>query len=305
MKSYTIIGTGAVGGYYGARLASNGRTVNFLARSDFETIRTGGLRVNSPRGDINLQDVRVFNTPEDVPPSDVLVIALKTTSNKNLKELISPLVHESTALLILQNGLGMEEEIRNWFPDNPVLGGMCFICSRKIGPGHIDHQDYGFITLGYLNNRDRDLRNDIGRDMEESDIPLTLVDDLQEARWRKLLWNIPYNGLCVVLNSHTDTIMKTPSSRAIIRTLMEEVVQGASACGVEIEKEAIEKMLVFTDKMIPYEPSMKLDFNNNRPMELDYIYVKPLQKAAQAGYEMPSVRMLYRMLRFIEESDQP
>ena len=304
MKSYTVIGTGAVGGYYGGRLAEHGREVNFLARSDYETIRDRGLRVDSPRGDFHLKEVRVFSAPEDLPDADVLLIALKTTGNDRLKKLIAPLVKPGTALLILQNGLGMEEEIRSWFPRNPVLGGMCFICSRKAGPGHIDHQDYGLITLGCLNNQDRELRDAIGKDMEESDIPLTLVEDLQEARWRKLLWNIPYNGLSVILDSHTEMIMKNSSSREMIRRMMEEVAAGAAACGVTIEDEAIDKMMAFTDKMIPYKPSMKLDYDNNRSMELEYMYQKPLETARVKGYEMKSVWMLYKLLRFLEASRQ-
>ena len=302
MKSYTVVGTGAVGGYYGGRLAEHGKTVNFLARSDYQQIRDNGLRVDSPRGNFHLKDVNVYEKPNQLPPSDVLLIALKTTSNTKLKDLISPILKKKTAILVLQNGLGMEEEFRRWFPDNPVLGGMCFICSRKAAPGHIHHQDYGLITLGCLDKTDTDLRNAIGQDMEESDIPVTLIDDLHEARWRKLLWNIPYNGLSVALDANTKKIMDTASSRSIIERLMREVIAGAGACGVSIEDEAADKMLAFTDKMIPYEPSMKLDFDNNRTMELEYMYHRPIREAAEKGYEMKSVWLLYQQLLYLEES---
>ena len=302
MKSYTVIGTGAVGGYYGGRLAESGRRVNFLARSDYNQIKETGLRVDSPRGNFHLKKVNVYRESEDLPETDILLIALKTTSNSKLKELISPIIRKDTAILILQNGLGMEEQLKNWFPDNPVLGGMCFICSRKAGPGHIHHQDYGLITLGCLYKDDTALRDAIGLDMEESGIPVTLVDDLHEARWRKLLWNIPYNGLSVALNANTKRIMGTSSSREMIKRMMQEVIAGASACGVSIEEEVVEKMLVFTDKMIPYEPSMKLDYDNNRVMELEYMYHRPLMEASENGFEMKSVWMLYKQLLFMEET---
>ena len=110
MKSYTVIGTGAVGGYYGGRLAENGRTVNFLARSDYRQIRDNGIRVDSPRGNFHLKDVSVYEKAKELPPADVLLIALKTTSNKMLRNLISPILTENTAILVLQNGLGMEDE---------------------------------------------------------------------------------------------------------------------------------------------------------------------------------------------------
>lgn len=304
MKSYTVIGTGAVGGYYGGRLAENGRRVNFLARTDYQFIHDTGLRVDSPRGNFHLRDVNVYSSTEDLPAADVLLIALKTTSNIKLRNIIAPLVHKGTAILVLQNGLGMEEEFKSWFPHNPVLGGMCFICSRKVGPGHIEHQDYGMINLGAMSSDDNKLRDAIHKDMEESNIPITLEDNLSAARWRKLLWNIPYNGLSVALDAHTDLIMKTESSRQMVRRLMEDVIAGAAACGEIIEDESIDKMLAFTDKMIPYEPSMKLDYDNNRSMELEYMYRKPLLAAAEKGYEMKSVWMLYKQLMFMEESNQ-
>ncbi|MBF9018609.1 MULTISPECIES: 2-dehydropantoate 2-reductase [unclassified Oceanispirochaeta] len=298
--TFTVFGTGAVGAYYGGRLAELGNTVHFLARSDYDTIKESGLKIHSPKGDIFLENPSVFNKTDDIPPSDVVLIALKTTGNSILREQIAPLVHKDTALLVLQNGLGMEEEFQSWFPENPVLGGMCFICSRKKAPGIIEHLDYGLMTLGALNPDHKDLRDEVGRLMDEASVPVTLVDDLHEARWRKLLWNIPYNGLTVALNCNTQDIMTNPDSRHLIRVLMEEVIAGAAVCGCVIEKEAVEKMLIFTDKMTPYEPSMKLDFNYKRSMEIEYMYDRPLKEAASRGYVMKSVFMLRDQLKFIQ-----
>ncbi|MDC7235228.1 MAG: 2-dehydropantoate 2-reductase [Spirochaetales bacterium] len=298
--TFTVFGTGAVGGYYGGRLAEKGNTVHFLARSDYQDIKEKGLTIQSPKGDIYLETPSVFNTAREIPASDALLIALKTTGNANLKDQIAPLVHKGTALIVLQNGLGMEEEFQSWFPHNPVLGGMCFICSRKIAPAVIEHQDYGLMTLGALSPDDLELRNRVGALLEAASVPVTLVDDLHEARWRKLLWNIPYNGLTVALNCNTHDLMTHPDSRHLVRILMEEVVEGAAACGCTIEAEAVDKMLSFTDKMTPYEPSMKLDFNYTRPMEIEYMYDRPLQEASSRGYEMKSVSMLRDQLKFIQ-----
>jgi 2-dehydropantoate 2-reductase len=299
--TFTVFGTGAVGAYYGARLADLGHRVNFLARSDYKTIKEKGLTVLSPRGDIHLDSPDVYNTPSDIPPADVVLVALKTTGNRDLKEQIAPLVHKGTALLVLQNGLGMEEEFRSWFPENPVIGGMCFICSRKQGPGIIEHQDKGAITLGSLDRKDDGLRDEIGAQFEEASIPVTLIDELHEARWRKLLWNIPFNGLSVALDSNTGEIMSTPSSVDMVRMLMKEVLEGAAACGCAIEVEAMEKMLEFTKIMTPYEPSMKLDYLANRPMEIEYMYDRPIAEAAAAGYEMRATKMLRDQLSFIQK----
>lgn len=300
MFSYTVIGTGAVGGYYGSRLAESGKEVRFLARSDYDYIREKGLEVKSVHGDFILEDVSVYNNSSDIPVSDVLLVALKTTSNRSLVSLLKPLVRKDTIILILQNGLTMEDEVAQAFPDAVVIGGMCFICSQKSGPGRIDHMDFGSITMASFDNRGSDRLSILKDDFESSKIPITLAEDLGEARWRKLLWNIPYNGLSVVLDCDTRDIMTDLDSREIIRQLMVEVVAGARACGYTIEDEAIDKMLAYTDSMTPYEPSMKLDYNYKRSLEIEYMYRRPLDQASKNGVELPRIAMLASELAFID-----
>ncbi len=297
---FTVFGAGAVGAYYGGLLARAGHQVHFLVRSDYEVIRQNGLTILSPDGDIFLKNPSVFNTPAEVPDSDVILISLKTTGNKYLKDQLFPLIKKDTVLLILQNGMGMEEEMQNWFPQNPILGGMCFICSRKKAPGIIEHQDKGAITLGCLEKGNEGHRDEIGAILNMASVPTTIVEDLQEARWRKLLWNIPYNGLSVSLNSDTRELMTTPSFRKQVEVLMVEVLAGAEACGYSIETEAMEKMLRYTEIMTPYEPSMKLDYLAQRPMEIEYMYEKPLTRAAEAGCDMKNIRILSEELFSIQ-----
>ncbi|MDC7125069.1 MAG: 2-dehydropantoate 2-reductase N-terminal domain-containing protein, partial [Spirochaetales bacterium] len=145
MYTYAVIGTGAIGGYYGARLAESGKDVQFLARSDADYIKNNGLRVTSPEGDISLDNVKVFKSTEEMAPVDVILVAIKTTANNSIPKLISPLAKKGTIILLLQNGLGMEEEVRSSFPSCHVIGGMCFICSQKREPGVITHMDYGAV----------------------------------------------------------------------------------------------------------------------------------------------------------------
>ncbi len=308
MRSYSIIGTGAIGGYYGGRLAESGRTVSFLARSDYEYLLKHGLTVDSCAGDFTLPVVDVHNRASDLPERDVVVISLKTTSNGGLRELLAPVVRDGTVLLVLQNGLGMEEEIASWFPRADVIGGMCFICSQKRNPGHISHLDYGSLTLAALDGnstRARAALEEIKTDFGDSKISVTVSPSLGEARWRKLLWNIPYNGCSVVLDCDTKVLMDTPSSRRIVHSLMEEVVLGAGACGYRFEEGAVDRMLEFTDRMTPYEPSMKLDWDFKRPMEIAYMYRNPLEAARRAGVGLPRIAMLMEELLFLEESRNP
>ena len=300
MFTYAVIGTGAIGGYYGGRLANAGKSVQFLARSDADFIRANGLKVTSPQGDFHLDNVKVYKSAAEMEPVDVVILSLKTTANKNIPELISPLIRKGTIILLLQNGLGMEDEVAEWFPDSRIIGGMCFICSQKRAPGLITHLDYGAITIGAYCDEDKAILAQLENELISSKIPIDVADNLGEARWRKLLWNIPYNGLSVLLESNTREIMEHSSSRQIIKRLMEEVVEGAAACGYKLGESEIERMLDYTDKMTPYEPSMKLDHDNNRPMELEFMYRRPVSAAEKNGYSMEYTSMMCRQLEYID-----
>lgn len=298
--SYAIIGTGAVGGLYGARLQQSGHEVHFLARSDYEWIAKHGLHIESVWGDVTLPSVRVYRCTADMPTCDVVCVCLKTTSNHRLPDLLAPLWRPGTLVLLMQNGLGAEEEVAASFPDARVAGGLCFLCSNKIGPGHIKHLDYGQVLMaGHGPGLDPDL-DPIRRDFETAGIPVELDASLRDARWRKLVWNIPYNGLSVVLNAPTDRIMAHPAARALVGELMREVIRGNRACGGAVEDDYADRLMVFTDRMKPYQPSMKLDYDAGRPMETEYIYRRPLIAARAAGIDLPRIDSLAAELEFLD-----
>jgi len=146
-QTYAVIGTGAVGGLYGARLQQAGAEVHFLLRSDFDHVQAHGLRVESVYGDVDLPQVNVYQHAGDMPPCDVVLVALKTTQNHLLPELLLSVVGEDTLVVMLQNGLGIEDEAAAIVGPERIFGGLCFVCSNKVGPGHICHLDYGHITL--------------------------------------------------------------------------------------------------------------------------------------------------------------
>ncbi len=304
-RRYAIVGLGAIGGYYGARLAAAGHPVHFVARSDATHVREHGLRVESPFGDLELPTVSVFTRTADVPPVDVAVLAVKTTDSDQAAALLSPLIGPDTVVLLLQNGLGVENPIAEALPGTPVIGGMCFICSNKVGPGHVRHLDYGAVTLGEHTPDPAGAGitaavDAIASDLEAAGLPVQRIENLVTGRWRKLVWNIPYNGLSVVLDAGTDELMADPVTRALVEELMGEVLAAAAACGHRIEPEFIEYMMRTTDKMRPYKTSMKLDYEAGRPLEIDTIYGAPLAAARAAGWAMTRTAALYAQLQFLD-----
>lgn len=317
-RRYAILGTGAIGGYYGACLQRAGQDVHFLLYRDYEHVQQYGLKVESVRGDFTVPKVQGYCRADDMPSVDVVIIALKTTQNaKLLPTLLPPLVGPKTTILTLQNGLAIEGAIASLAPNTPIFGGLCFICSNKIGPGHIRHLDYGSIVLGSYHPQRQpagvtSALAKIAQDLTTAGIAIELTDDLYLARWRKLVWNIPFNSLSVVLNATTTEMMVDPHARQLVADLMQEVVTAANECVQKVSAgcdrslstDIIQTMLAHTAKMKPYRTSMKIDFDEGRPLETEAILGNPLQEAQWANVKTPRIEMLYQQLKAIENQQR-
>lgn len=305
-RRYGILGTGALGGFYGARLQRAGLEVHFLLRSDYQWVRDHGLAVESIDGNFTLPQVNAYPDIQEMPPCDVVVVALKTTQNHLLPRLIPAILKPEGMVLVLQNGLGVETQVAEIVGPQRVVGGLCFLCSNKIGPGHIRHLDYGQITLAdygpdYWPQGITKGLHSIAADFEQAGIPIQLSADLGLARWQKLVWNIPFNGLSVVLDADTDALITDASTRQLLKALMQEVVTAAHHCGVRIAEGFIESMLQATTTMKPYRTSMKIDFDAGRPLEVEAILGAPLRQGSANGADLPLITMLYQQLKFLEK----
>ena len=304
-----IIGTGAIGGFYGVMLARAGFDVHFLLRSEFSTVAEQGLRLNSAQhGALTLDPVQAYASAEQMPPCDWLLVGAKTTSNLQLAPAIVQAAAPDAKVLLLQNGLDVEDELRAVLPDSlHLLGGLCFICVHRAGPGQIEHQALGAVNLGYHSGpaaADPTLSGAIVEEgaglFREAGIDSQAMGNLHQARWQKLVWNVPYNGLSVLLRASTTPLMADPDCRQLIQDLMQEVLQGAAACGHVIPQAYAQQLFKSTELMPDYWPSMYHDFLHQRPLELAAIYAAPLAAARAAGCELPKLRALYQALSFID-----
>ena len=299
---YAVIGAGAVGGYFGGRLANAGRDVSFLLHSDYDYVCKNGLRVDSCRGDFLLNPVQAYRDAAGLPQCDVVLVALKTVNNHLLPGMLQKFAGPETLVVLIQNGIGMEDDLQKAMPGLQIAAATAFICSSKTGPGHICHMDYGSLTIANYSCRDTAKLDALVSDFKDSGVE-TYTADYLLARWRKAVWNMPFNGMTVALNTSTAELLATPATRQLVREQMLEVIGAARACGVEALDEAFaDKQLAATDRMTPYKPSMKLDYDNVRPMEIDYLYSRPIAMAAAAGYAMPRLEMLEAQLRFLSNN---
>lgn len=307
-----IIGTGAIGGFYGLMLAKSGQDVHFLLRSDYEAVSQHGLHINSRvHGPLHLQPIHAYRHAADMPLCDWIFVAAKTTSNPELAPIIQQIAAPHAKVVLLQNGLGVEDALRPHLTDDlHLLGGLCFICVHRGEHAIIEHEAMGGINLAYHSGPLSDPSQQLALAQQAADwfkvtgLDAQAVADLATARWQKLVWNAPYNGLSVLLHSGTEGLMQHPDTLALIEALMNEVMGAAQACGHPLPADLPSKMLKNTQRMSNYLPSMYHDFALKRPMELEAIYERALTAAHQVSFAMPKTQMLLQSLRFLESQSR-
>jgi 2-dehydropantoate 2-reductase len=298
VRRYVVVGCGAIGGLYGARLTAAGHPVTFVVRSGADDLRRHGLRLDSVDGDLVLPpgSFGVVTDIADAGIADVVVLATKATAAVDAAAALGP----SSTLAVFQNGLGVEAAADQRSPGaGAVVGALCFVCAAKVGPTHIRHDDYGNVTLA-PHRGGIDAAQAVGDDLAGAGVPVEVTPDLTTARWRKLLWNVPFNGLTALLDVGTDDVLSSEAGRALAVSLMEEVVAGARACGAELGPDDITAMVRMTESMVPYRTSMALDLAAGRPMEHDAIHGNAVRAAAAVGVAMPRVEALWRALDVVD-----
>lgn len=293
-----VVGAGALGLYYGALLQKNGQEVHFLLRRDYAAVKAKGLTVFSVNGDFHLEQVNAWQQPEEIGPVDLVLVGLKTFANSNFASMIAPLVGDETQILTLQNGLGNEDELARLFGGKRVVGGVAFLCSNRGEPGVVHHLAAGQIIIGEYEPCDHRRVETLKALFVSAGIDCRVTGDLKRARWEKLVWNIPFNGLCALMQQSVDRLLAVHATRMLIRELMLEVITAANLQGLQkpIPPDYADSMLEFTDNMGVYRPSMQIDREEGRELEINAIFRIPLQHGWEKGAAMPRVEMLATLL---------
>ena len=310
-----VVGCGALGSYYGARLCRAGQETHFLLRSDFEAVRREGVQVRSAEGDFHVHP-KCARVPEEIGPCDLVLIGFKTTANDQFARLLPPLVGPQTAILTLQNGLGNEAQLAALFGAERILGGLCFVCLNRVAPGIIQHVAHGKIVLGEFQRAPESRTHDLAALLRHAGVPCDVTDNLARTHWEKLVWNIPFNGLgvggaagyeaartgSVPPNAApgpcltTDILLSDPRWEQLVRELMAEVIHTARALGLDISDNVADKQIARTRTMGAYQASTLIDFERRQPLELESLFLEPLRQAQQAGVATPCLAALCEVL---------
>ena len=315
-----VVGCGALGSYYGAKLCHDGHTVHFLLRSDYDVVRRRGVCIRSPEGDFHVNP-KCARTPDEIGPCDVVLIGLKATANDQYSRLLPPLVEDHTAVVTLQNGLGNEEQLAKLFPAKQILGGLCFVCLNRIEPGVIHHIGHGRVVLGEFSGWPEPRTHDIASAIRHSGVSCDVTENLERAHWEKLVWNIPFNGLGVASSAGynavisgelepgarlgpcltTDRLLDNGPWESLVRELMSEVIAAANAQQLKVDPGYAEVQISRTRPMGAYRASTLIDFERKQPLEVEALFLQPLNRAKQAGVPTPRLSALCRILAALEE----
>lgn len=298
MNTMAIVGSGALGTYYGARLALAGNDVRFLMRGDLGQVRAHGVKLIERSTSHLLSPAAAFGSTAEIGPVDLVFVALKTTANHELPRLLPPLLHEQTLVVTLQNGLGNEEALGAVVGPRRAAGGLCFVAATRTGPGEITCYEPGTMTVGESSAPATERMRAVAALLVGAGIRCTAEDSLAQARWRKLVWNIPFNGLAVAGGGiTTDLILSSPELKLRVRALMEETARAARALGYEVSESFVAHQIERTPALGAYQPSTLVDFLAGREMEIEAIWGEPLRRGQAAGVAMPELARLYEELK--------
>ncbi len=302
-----VVGAGAVGGFYGALLARAGHHVSVVVRSDFEAVRRDGLQIRSPLGALSFSPVAVFPDVAAAAAGRYDLVMITTKTIVDPAALIAPLMPSDAIFLLLQNGLDVERPLTRRYPELALLSALAFICTSRVAPGVIEHQAYGAITLGAwppgppgAQTPGEAMAARLVADWQAGGVPAQYSEDIATARWRKSLWNAPFNPLSVIGEASTRELLAVPEIEALVRRAMGEVREVAQAAGIHLPVAAIEQNLHNTRQMPSYRTSMLLDYEAGRPLERDAILGSVLRRAQAAGVAVPTLQAFDALLALRE-----
>jgi len=325
-----IVGSGAVGSYYGARLweCSDTYDVKFHMRGDHYSASTSsGLQVQSVDGDIFIPplSLQAYESNHDIGEVDWVVIALKSTGLDAVPSLIAPMLKKdgSTRVLAIMNGFVDDDLVSSlrtgkssvdYLPCAAVYGGMALICSNRIAPGKIDHSYAGGLTCGVAASVSSPKLDDVTHDLravenlwKPTKIKFTPASCLVRGRWEKMCWNLPFNGVSVSMGGITvDKIVTDPGLRRLADLIMDETIAVANADlnsrGMDSDmitylgQDEKNRMWNLSDSMGPYKPSTMLDLLAGKPMEVNYMFRKAVDRANQLNIPVPHLETIVNQI---------
>lgn len=294
-----VMAAGAVGGYFGARLAQAGHEVAFVARGrQLEALRAHGLRVESPLGDMHLPNVEATDEPAKIGTVDLVLFSVKLWDTLEAAEAIKPLLGADTAVASFQNGVVKDDILRQALGAGHVIGGVCYIAATIAEPGVIRHS--GTIQKLVFGEYGGSLSPRVGQFRDacaDSGIDAEISDQIERAIWEKFVFLVGVSGTTCLARSPIGPIRGHPRSRAFLHDVMEEVVQVARAQAVPLPADYADERLAFTDTLpATMTSSMHHDLENGNRLEVAWLSGDVVARGARLGVPTPCNRAIFDIL---------
>jgi 2-dehydropantoate 2-reductase len=295
-----VMAAGAVGGYFGARLAAAGHDVSFIARGEhLRAIRTRGLRVESPLGDLHIRGAKATSEPRDVGEVDVVLFAVKLWDTEVAATAARPLVGASTRVLTLQNGVDSVERLQPILGEDRVVGGTTHMASVISAPGVIAHtSQFAQVKCGHVDRRSDPALDAFVELARAAGIDAQLSDDINLDRWKKFTFLVGLAGATGIMRLPLGPILADPDTRAFFLDLMQEVVMVGRAVGVALPGDFAQDRLAFADTTPPgFKASLLHDLERGSRIELDWLAGKVVELGGRLNIPTPANGAVYAALK--------
>ena len=302
MKQITIVGAGAVGGFFGARLAQVHPHLSFLLRSrTYEAVKNHGLTVRSTSLGTFTVHPRIMLDPKTLPPPDLIILAVKGYDFDEVCRQIEPIVQDKTSILTLQNGVTFEDNLIDRFGRERIIGGLAFIYSKIVEPGIIEHYKRGTVLVGEIMGNQSTRLKWIVELFQGAGVPCLVSDDIRKAKWEKMCWNCVFNPLTVLIDDKVSKALDHSDMKSVISTLVSEVSAVAMAHKIPLDDDMVDKVVQSSQEIRDIHTSMYDDWKAGRPTEIDFLNGYIATKGKELGVPTPLNEALTAMVKVITE----
>jgi 2-dehydropantoate 2-reductase len=297
-----VMGAGAVGGYFGAKLAAAGHDVVFIARGrHLNALTRSGLRVKSPGGDLHIENALFTADAAEAGSVDLILFCVKSYDTETAAQALQSIVGAKTVILSLQNGVDNCDKIARRFGDRHTLAGVVYVGAQVTAPGTIEHSTGGSIIFGPSTGANVESTKITGQALASAGIRCEPSLEIKKAQWRKLLWNAPFCAISCLTRATVKEIIDSEPLTNLAMDCMEEVRQAAATLDLDLPRQLCDEALSFSRSMGAFKPSMLQDLETGKPLEYDAFNGIVVKLLRSAGKDAPVNRVFYGTLKYLDK----
>jgi 2-dehydropantoate 2-reductase len=297
-----VMGSGAVGGYFGAKLAAAGHQVAFIARGQhLEALKANGLIVARLEGNLTITNAQWSDNPAKIGVVDVILFCVKSYDTEKAAEQIRPMVGTRTLILSLQNGIDNPATLGRFYQPEQILPAVVYIGAQLIAPGRIAHANGGRIIFGQFAGAINTASQALQQTLNAATIPCEISATIEQVQWTKLLWNAPFCAISCLARANVKAIVDSASLTALAFDCMAEVQGAARTRAIELRRQQFDEVMAFSRGLGEFKPSMLQDLEAGKPLEYEAFNGIVVRLLRAAGASAPVNQVFYQTLQFLDQ----